>query len=824
MAGPAANLKSAMFDTQLFARLAGQNTSARTLATDLRSVAQVMAQPEGLIEGRTKLTAILPRVREKITTIDFALNTPMGAMGYAFNGLGFTLQSWGHAPALVFFPNEFDWMNDAGVEFETWVGQQEPQVLSTAQQSLGGLDQWSSLVAETAIEAEALDEPAPEIDRGWTRPIKQFFAALTGAREKFIAKLMEKVPLLKELKENAAELWQKAATHFARFKERIFKEGRILAPLWEFFLNMLGLVLPIDFIRDVADRAGSLLGKILRHPFRFLGNLAKGIAHGLHRFGLNIGNHLLNSLLEWLLGEFNLQPPVTFGKIVQALMEQTGFSRKVLTERIAEYLKGKGRQVTAAQVDAKLERAIKIGATALRWLKLLFEGKFAEFWQEIKHHLVKLWQWVVDKAVSYVMDQLKKKLITWLAGFLDPTGIMAIIKTIKAIYDAIRTIIDYAERMLAMVREVFRAVREIADGQIERAAMWVENAAAKGLTVAVAFFARLVGLDSIVAFFKARLKDVKDMVIAAMDALIRFTGEVWEWLVAKAEQAKAWWKNRRAFTDPSGQARTLLYKVTDQEALLRISESDASGQMSVQKTPLTLQEYLFAFKPTTDRERGIHGEIANLAAQIDKVKKDSGGSFGAADGELIHVLFNEIILLLNELGGKNITPPATVVDWTTKTILGDAHGKRMIADPLSTDPGGNAGSKPVGTDTTLWSRVKGKQRGGDTAYIKGHLLNHHLHGPGIWKNMVPIARTTNSDMERGPEDKVKQAVLSKNKVVRYEVNMVFGAHRKTPQSNAEAELPSKIEMESEELKYSRGKWVPSGVAVLRKTTFENDLL
>jgi hypothetical protein len=31
------------------------------------------------------------------------------------------------------------------------------------------------------------------------------------------------------------------ASLFERFKERIFKEGRILAPLWEFFLGVLGL-------------------------------------------------------------------------------------------------------------------------------------------------------------------------------------------------------------------------------------------------------------------------------------------------------------------------------------------------------------------------------------------------------------------------------------------------------------------------------------------------------------------------------------------------------------------------------------------------------
>ncbi len=821
LAQRANRLTTAQFDTAEITRITAQAPGARALSSDLATVVRLLDKPDGVILERDQLEPVLPRLHQRMASLDFALTLPAQEFGHAFDGLGFDLQSWGSAPALVFFPNEFDWMANTGSDVEGWLSHQEPSVLVSAEHSLEGIDHWTGLVAETVDEEKTLDEDVPMYDSGFASWLKRAWAWVRDKKKKVVAKLMAKVPLLKELKEHAADLWARAQTAFERFKERIFKEGRILAPLWDFFLDVLGLVLPMDFIRDVATRAGSLLGKILKHPIEFLRNLAKGISHGLYRFGQNIGNHLLNSLLEWLLGEFNLQPPVTFGKIIGALMEQIGFTRMTLCERIAEYLKGKGKHVTAAQVNEKLERAIKIGATALHWLKLLYQGKYAEFWQEIKQYLVRLWQWVVDKAVAYVIDQVKKQLLKWLIQFLDPTGIMVVIKTIKAIYDAIRTVIQYAERIFAIVREVFQAVREIADGQIDRAAEWVENAAAKALTVLIAFVARLVGLDSIVAYFKHALGEVKKLVIAGMDKLIELTGDVWDWLVAKAEQAKEWWQNRRSFTDTDGAKRTIYYEERgpDKEQVLVLSPPEVSGQANILKTPETLDDFIRDFRPANARERKIVDEIRNLAGQIDHIKQ---GSVSARKGEEIHVLFNEIVVELEKLGGR-VAPPATDVDWDPETIDSEAHGGTMNAKRLTTDPGGNIGSEPVASDTKLWASVKGYQRGNASAYIRGHLLNHHLHGPGVWKNMAPIARTTNSKMERIAESDVKKAVIGENKVVHYRVEMNYKSYNPKGRTAAEKKLPVSISMFAEELKYQRGNWVASGTIIVPQQTLENEL-
>ena len=185
---------------------------------------------------------------------------------------------------------------------------------------------------------------------------------------------------------------------------------------------------------------------------------------------------------------------------------------------------------------------------------------------------------------------------------------------------------------------------------------------------------------------------------------------------------------------------------------------------------------------------------------------------------------------LSRLGGA-FDPPPTVVHWDEKTIDGEKHGALMRADPLSIDPSDNIGSKPSDAATKLWDVVRKVPRGGASWYIQGHLLNHNLHGPGIWKNMAPIARTTNTKMEReddgtptpgGVEHKLKHAILDEHKVVCYEVRMVYGKHSGTPATVAEGKLPSRVEMYAVQLVFRRGKWVPTS-KVIAKKTLENEI-
>ncbi|HLG16351.1 MAG TPA: DUF4157 domain-containing protein [Blastocatellia bacterium] len=122
--------------------------------------------------------------------------------------------------------------------------------------------------------------------------------------------------------------------------------------------------------------------------------------------------------------------------------------------------------------------------------------------------------------------------------------------------------------------------------------------------------------------------------------------------------------------------------------------------------------------------------------------------------------------------------PPTSVTWTPVTLADtDAKANKtdtftfprvMEADPLSTDPDGFKGSEPDGK-SPWWKLFQERHKVGPLYWVQGHMLNHHVHGPGDTRNLVPLSNTSNTNMEAQVEHSVKDMVLNKGKVVHYRV-------------------------------------------------------
>ena len=110
--------------------------------------------------------------------------------------------------------------------------------------------------------------------------------------------------------------------------------------------------------------------------------------------------------------------------------------------------------------------------------------------------------------------------------------------------------------------------------------------------------------------------------------------------------------------------------------------------------------------------------------------------------------------------------PQTVVAITTGQVTNnwdelETVGVGMVADPLTVRPpaSGEVGYQPAGEKWGLGA-------------IKGHLLNHHVHGPAEPKNLAPMSGSLNQQFERDIESVVKEKVLTDGSVLRYEVQML----------------------------------------------------
>lgn len=113
----------------------------------------------------------------------------------------------------------------------------------------------------------------------------------------------------------------------------------------------------------------------------------------------------------------------------------------------------------------------------------------------------------------------------------------------------------------------------------------------------------------------------------------------------------------------------------------------------------------------------------------------------------------------------------TRVDWKTSTILGDTVGVHMKA--IIGPEHQQGGSPERGVQQNIMNRLPTSPfLNAPNKYVRGHLLNDNVGGPGKDFNLFPITADANGKHERSIESHVKQWVNVDKHWVDYEVNVV----------------------------------------------------
>ncbi|MFE5872212.1 hypothetical protein ACFQ6V_26680 [Streptomyces roseifaciens] len=82
----------------------------------------------------------------------------------------------------------------------------------------------------------------------------------------------------------------------------------------------------------------------------------------------------------------------------------------------------------------------------------------------------------------------------------------------------------------------------------------------------------------------------------------------------------------------------------------------------------------------------------------------------------------------------------------------------VVVGPSVVAPGNTyLGGPPQAGECSIVEELNGRDGGG---WVKGHLWNDNLGGPGISRNMTPMTNTTNSRFNRAFEEPVKRMLLS----------------------------------------------------------------
>jgi hypothetical protein len=119
---------------------------------------------------------------------------------------------------------------------------------------------------------------------------------------------------------------------------------------------------------------------------------------------------------------------------------------------------------------------------------------------------------------------------------------------------------------------------------------------------------------------------------------------------------------------------------------------------------------------------------------------------------------NALLVKLAEEIGK--LPISAAAGTNTSIMYGPKYGHHGSSASVGyREAPFPAGSVPMGSSTPVLAKANIRKQGGSPYYIKGHLLNDNLGGPGTtWDNLTPINSKANSDHKTNFENEVKMAV------------------------------------------------------------------
>jgi hypothetical protein len=558
-------------------------------------------------------------------------------------------------------------------------------------------------------------------------------------------------------------------------------------------------------IESIINKGVAVLKAIFTKPIVFVKSLVRAAIEGFDNFRKRFLTHLQDAVFEWLTGS------------LKGIQLPSSWDPKGIASVALQLIPISGAHIRAKLVGLIGEPAVASLIGTFTLVKtLITEGPMAA-WEQLKDMAGEIKKAFVDAVKEWIRNTIIFKAVAMILALFVPGA--GIIRAIIGIYDTIVFFIKRAKDIIQMVGNFLGSISEIAAGNIGAAAAALEKGLARGLLLVIDFLARFLRLSGITGMIKKAIQKIRDKVDDAIDKVAKWVVEkakkLGHMVAGAARRVVQWWRRRREFRNRSGISHTL-----------SLEPRGRSSELVLQSNPEILSEYIRNLPPTL-RGSQVVLSIQTKIGQINALKGPDG-NFSENDGTKITLLFDAIVSLLAQIADSQTPspPPPTVVKWdqtqsstvewpTRKT---ESLSTSMIADPLTINPGGNVGFIPR-EERKLWLSVK---RRGDYAYVRGHLLSHHLFGPGVNKNLVPITGSLNGWMEKNIESKVKQKVLDQKKMVRFEVTVQYGQKGRLGLPD-ESLLPSRFSFSLNEYTHNGTNWVRNNTELFPVRTKTHDL-
>ncbi len=337
---------------------------------------------------------------------------------------------------------------------------------------------------------------------------------------------------------------------------------------------------PFDVVNQIIARTIEAMDSIKRDPVGFLKNLLRAIKQGFVQFFENILQHLTRGLVGWLMSELREAgvPELTdlsLRGVISWVLEVLNISMERIWEKLAAHPR------IGPQRVARIRGMIHTLEGIWTFIKDVQERGMAAIWDKIREQLSNLWDTVLDAVKNWVMDRIINRITARLLSMLDPTGIMAVVNSVIAIYNAVQSFVKYLRQMLEIVNSFVSGVADIASGNITTAASYLEQTMSRAMPIVIGFLANQVGLSGIGRQIGLMIGQAREMVDQALTWLVNKAVDtgmgLLDRVMAMGRNARdtvlGWLGLRKEFTDESGESHAIYFDGTGNSAELLLAST-----------------------------------------------------------------------------------------------------------------------------------------------------------------------------------------------------------------------------------------------------------
>ncbi|HYH79678.1 MAG TPA: DUF4157 domain-containing protein [Longimicrobium sp.] len=425
------------------------------------------------------------------------------------------------AAVFDYFAGLPDWVTEEYDDAERTFGDGVCNLIREISREVNGvIAACEAIVDDSRTQIAAVFDALPDSLDGWAAEQQALFGErLNGLQEKA---QQVKADFTKDLTKRAGQAVQdvRAKVHELREAAKGLI-GRIADAINAFLddparfiinglLSLLGIS-PASFWA-VVEKIGAAIDSIADDPMNFVNNLMDAVGQGFSQFFDNIGEHLLQGLLDWLfsgLGSVGVTLPadMSLKSIITFFLQLMGLSwaniKKILEKHVGE------------ENVALIEKAWELISNLI---ELGPEGLF----ELIKEQLdpASLLQMVLDAAVDYLIEAVITAVTPRILLLFNPVG--AIVQAIEAIFRVLKWIFENAARIFSLIETIVNGITDLIAGNVSGMADAVEGALAKLIPPVIDFLAGYLGLGGLPEAIADVIKGFQEKVLGIVDRVIGF--------------------------------------------------------------------------------------------------------------------------------------------------------------------------------------------------------------------------------------------------------------------------------------------------------------